>query len=101
LDGAARNDLYLTPAVSDVGTYLCVGGGNGRYILTGAIEIDKEFPTLVESDRPADPVQELVVGGQAGMYPANWIVSLETALRAARAFYDAGGFEGSFPWTRV
>jgi hypothetical protein len=101
LDGHARNDLFLIPDARDPGTWLCVGGGNGRYILTGGIGIDREFPTLVESGRSADPEEELVVGGQEGTYPANWVVSLEVALRGARAFYDAGGFGSNFPWVRV
>src|SRR5262245_10382705 len=101
LDGSARNDLYLQPDHSDPGTYLCVGGGSGRYILTGAIDIDREFPTLVDSGRPATPQEAIVLGGQEGLYPANWVVGLEGALSAARAFYDAGGFGENAPGVRV
>lgn len=101
LDGSAQNDLYLYPGGGELGTYLCVGGGNGLYVVTGAIEIDKEFPTVVETDRPAEPKVRLVVGGQEGRYPSNWVVSLEVALSAARAFYDASGFSTNFPWARV
>lgn len=101
LDGAARNDLYLCPDADDPGTYLCVGGGDGRYVVAGAIAIDSEFPTLVDADRPATPMEVVVVGGQAGRYPANWVVGLDAALAAARAFYDARGFGGGFPWARI
>jgi immunity protein Imm1 of predicted polymorphic toxin system len=100
LDGRARNDLYLYPDANDHGTWLCVGDGHGRYILTGGIGIDLEFPTLVESGRPAIPEEALVVGGQERIFPANWVVSLDVALSGARAFYDAGGFGTNFPWGR-
>src|SRR5262245_45435344 len=65
LDGESRNDVYLTPDHSDFGTYLCVGGGSGRYVMNGAVETDTEFPKLVAAGRPATPKVPLVVGGQA------------------------------------
>ena len=100
LDGRVRNDVYLHPDKSDLETYLCIGGGDGRYVVTGAID-NREFPTFVDSARDGLPGQSLVVGGQAGTFPANWIVDLETTLRVVRAFYDARGFVCGISWTNV
>ena len=44
---------------------------------------------------------ELMIGGQASDYPAKHVVSLEEAMTAAKAFYDAGGFECGVGGTTV
>lgn len=95
LNNNERNDLYLTPDKKDPETYLGIGGGNGRYLVTGSNR-NETFPTLVLPHNPAKPVVEIVVGGQAAEYPANWIVSLDLALRAAKSFYDLAGFGSDF-----
>ena len=93
LDNASRNDIYLTPSRADPETYLAIGGGAGRYIVTGSVK-NKEFPTVIDPAKGTEPVEIIVVGGQSGRYPANWVLDLDTALRAARAFYATGRFEG-------
>ena len=35
LDGRSRNDLYLTAARDSPVPWLCIGGGAGRYVVTG------------------------------------------------------------------
>ena len=100
LNNQNLNDVYLQPDRDNTETYLGIGGGNGRYIVTGA-NSNKTFPTIVHGDRPGERKVTLVVGGQLGEYPENWIVDLESALRAARAFYDAGGFSTNEKWVNV
>jgi len=100
LDNCNLNDVYLQPDETNPETYLAIGGGAGRYIATGSVN-NERFPTLVDPQRPAEPKVLLVVGGQEGDYPANWIVDLPTALRAARSFYDAGGFARDVNWVDV
>jgi hypothetical protein len=39
-----------------------------------------------------------VVGGQRGDYAANRVVDLQSALRAARSFYEAGVFGSDVSW---
>jgi len=94
LDGAARNDLYLYPKTGSAGSYLCVGGGAGKYLLTGVLPGDR-FPTLIDPTQPELPKQPLRVGGQVGLYPRNWIHPLDVALRVAEEFWHTGKFGGA------
>ena len=89
LDNRVFNDLYLHPRAADDRTYLCVGGGAGRYVVAGA-EGDDRFPILVDPARSADPTERLIVGGQAGLYPQNRVHDLETALTVVRGFWATG-----------
>jgi hypothetical protein len=99
MDGAARNDVYLYPKPGCAHPYLCIGGGAGRYLLTGVLPGDR-FPTLVDPAQSALPKQPLRVGGQEGLYPRNWIHSLSVALRAAEEFWNTGQFGGAgLMWT--
>jgi hypothetical protein len=97
LDQAMRQEVYLHPLGSDLETWLCVAGGNGAYIVTGSLA-NETFPTYVDASQTADPSVSLLVGGQKGEYPANWVVGLEHAVALAKAFFDAGGFECGVNW---
>jgi hypothetical protein len=100
LDGGARNDLYLYPKAGALHPYLCVGGGAGRYLLTGVLPGDR-FPTLIDPSRPELPKEALRVGGQVGLYPRNWVHSLDVTLRTVEAFWTAGAFDvpdGGLTW---
>ena len=66
---------------------------------TGAIK-NEEFPSVIDPSKAAEPAELLVVGGQSGHYPGNCVLDLDTALRAARAFYVSGRFEGAVTWIR-
>jgi hypothetical protein len=92
LDNQRFNDLYLEPSGDEPDTWLCIGGGAGRYLLSGALA-NQRFPTLVDPTRAADPAETLVVGGQEGTYPANRVHNLGAALEAVRAFWRSGRFE--------
>src|ERR1700754_2508612 len=88
LNARNRNDVYLQSADSNTETYLCIGGGAGKYIASGAVN-NERFPTWVLPEEPAEPTVKVVVGGQPGDYPNNWILDLDSSLRAARSFFDA------------
>ena len=97
LNERERNDIYLTPSACDLETYLSVGGGDGRYLVTGSIN-NERFPTVATGPRlgsAREATEELVSGGQMGDYPCRWILDLATALRAIRSFYDTSEFGGS------
>jgi Immunity protein Imm1 len=98
LNNQNLNDIYLTPSRDTPGTYLSVGGGAGRYLVTGAIGIDEKFPMLVDEHSDDESLRPLVVGGQGGEFPARWLVSLEAALSAAHAFFESGGFDCDVRW---
>ncbi|WP_425397091.1 hypothetical protein [Aeoliella sp.] len=93
LDGQSRNDLYLIPNVANVETWLAVGGGNGRYLVTGSINNDR-FPTVVRLPESDGLDEQLLVGGQVGDYPKHWILDLDTAIIAAQSFYQTSEFGG-------
>ncbi len=97
LNNGERNDIYLVPDENAPETYLGIGGGAGRYLVTGSVR-NERFPTIVDPNKEPTPKELLLVGGQDGDYPANWIIDLETALRAAKVFYDAGTFGQGANW---
>ncbi len=97
LNNRNLNDLYLTPREADPETFLGFGGGDGRYLVTGAIA-GKSFPTFVTQPSLDDSMVPLVVGGQLSEYPARWLVTLDGALSVARSFFDAGGFDCGVSW---
>ena len=100
LNNADRNDVYLQPRRDDPETYLCIGGGNGKYVLTGSVN-NETFPTLVVGGVDAEPQVCLVVGGQEGRYPANWVVDIDVALAAARSFWENAAFQPDLNWQDV
>lgn len=91
------NDVYLQPHASSDEVWMVIGGGAGRYLVTGATSHER-FPTLVNPKRAPGGYERLVVGGQEGEYPVEWIVDLEAALVAAHAFYLTGAFGGPGLW---
>jgi Immunity protein Imm1 len=93
LDERAHNDLYLHPDASNLETYLAVGGGSGRYLVTGSVN-NERFPTAVKHADSNAARDLLVVGGQAGDYPRHWILDLDSALRAARSYFETAEFAG-------
>ena len=97
LDNEARNDIYLRPVGAPAETYLCVGGGDGRYIVSGS-EAGDRFPTLENPSGSETELVPLCVGGQLGEYPSRYVVDLNMALAAARRFYDVGGFDCGVSW---
>jgi hypothetical protein len=99
LNGASHNDLYLHLKAGNPHHYLCVGGGAGRYLVTGVLPGDR-FPTLVDPSRPELPKEAIRVGGQEGLYPRNWVHSLDVTLKAVEAFWATGEFGGTgLTWT--
>jgi hypothetical protein len=97
LDAQGRSALYLWPREAPAGTYLLIGGGAGRFLVTGAMN-DEVFPTLIDPARSAAPHQVLNVGGLEGQYENNQVHDEATVLRVARSFHDAGDFAPELHW---
>jgi hypothetical protein len=93
LNERSHNDIYLHPDALNLETYLSVGGGSGRYLVTGSLD-NERFPTAVRAVDEDGSRELLVVGGQSGHYPRNWILDIDLTLRAARSFFDTGEFGG-------
>ena len=93
LDGKRRT---MVTVEQDEIRNLAVGGGDGRYLVT-ITEPDDEFRTLYEPGKGEDPVP-LVTGGQLGEHPGRTVVDLDTALTAARTYFDTGALDPSLSW---
>jgi hypothetical protein len=100
LNNRNLNDLYLRSDKVDPESYLAVGGGSGRYLVTGSVR-NERFPTLVDSTRAEDRTESLTVGGQEGDYPESWIVGMDLALRAAMSYWRMGRFDPELDWIDV
>jgi hypothetical protein len=100
LDNAACNDVYLRPINATQDTFLCIGGGAGRYIVSGS-ENGTRFPTLSNPEGATTKLIPLCVGGQLAEYPSRWVVDLHHALTATRKFYDTGTFDCGVAWEDV
>ena len=80
---------------------LSIGGGNeGRYVADVAVNIDEEFYNLVDPGRREDETLRVVVGGQAGAYPARQCVDLDSVLEAGRCFAEGGKLSDSLSWKK-
>jgi hypothetical protein len=97
LDGSVSQEIYLHPKRDNLETWLSIGGGTGKYLVTGSIN-NEHFPTYVNGNERADDVP-LLIGGQLGEFPNNWIVDVDVALQIAKAFWDAGAFECGVTWS--
>jgi hypothetical protein len=72
-----------------------VRGRRGWAVRRGGLDRGDTEPTFAlgpgEDGGSRVPV---LVAGNVGLYRRHWLVDLDTALRAARSFYEAGGFGG-------
>ncbi len=92
LDGESCSLLTLYGADGD---HLCVGGGNGQYVLYVTYD-DERFHSLLSGDD--ETLVQVVAGGQSGDYQRRQVVSLDTALKATRRYAMDGQLERSVSW---
>ena len=93
LDARRRTQVLVEKEDSSV---ISVGGGGGRYnVFIGTH--DDRFLTLLNSSRP-DGIDQLVVGGQQGEYPAKTIVDFDTTARAVKVFFELGLPDAGSDW---
>jgi len=80
---------------------LIVGGGNeGRYNVVIAFGDDEAFCTLVNPESTSSQDVIIVTGGQAGAFPQNQCVTLDTAIAAVSEFFDSGEPSPALAWQR-
>lgn len=77
---------------------MTVGGGSEKFVVSIAFEIDTEIFTLVSDKDQITNLETLVVGGQAGCYPANQCVSRQLATEAASYFCTYGKPSPNLTW---
>src|SRR5262245_4931652 len=78
LDNDRFCEVYLQGFENAETFWLSIGGGAGKYLITGAAE-EGHYATVVAPTICDTTKRKLVVGGQLGLYPASWIQDLETA----------------------
>lgn len=82
---------------ADEESYMSIGGGEvGKYIVNVTFD-NMSFYNLVNYSK-SEKIENLVVGGQAGDYPAKMCVDLQTVLLAAKTFVELGKLEESVNW---
>jgi Immunity protein Imm1 len=95
LDGDRHSAVTLE---AENEAHMCVGGGPEQYVVYATLD-NEDFPYLFDPSRSAETEETIVVGGQAGIYPAKMCVNLATALKAAQTFAERGQMESSVAWT--
>jgi len=85
LDG---NHRTLVTLEAEGETHMAIGGGEGKYLVYLTFN-NEQFYYLIEPSYP-DLEESLVVGGQAGIYPAKLCVDKDKALKAAKTFAELG-----------
>ncbi len=94
--------MFMSPKrIEDA--WLCVGGGNGQYLVSGAAadDDDDKFPTLIDPSKTNTRKFNLTIGGQTGDYPENYVLTLEQTLHGVKDFYETGEFSASINWAYV
>ena len=94
LNGEDRTLVTLQTAGD---AYMAIGGGDaGRYIVYATFD-NTTFHTIVgRQNRPG--AETLVVGGQAGNYPARFVTDIDTAIKVARTFSTLAQLERTHVW---
>lgn len=93
LDGKRFTEVYLSDG--DASGLMITGGAHGR-LMVERVSPDANW-LLIDSAKPENPCMEILDGGPKD-FPASYIVDCETALRAAKMFYETGEMEQSLTW---
>ena len=97
LNGESLNDLYLMPDDQAPDRYFAVAGGPGLYVVF-ICEANERFIEAVSSHVDDGTRVSLTCGGQVGSFAARQLVDLDTALTAAKHFYDTSSASPHVTW---
>lgn len=97
IDSLDAKHSTLLEIEASASSQMLIGGGNGSYVISVALEEGKVFD-LISPDADPDQYLLLKVGGQNGNYPRRNISDHETTLKAARWYLDHAGLEPSLAW---
>ncbi len=94
LDGQRRTLVMLR---NDGDANLVVGGGqSGKYVVYATFD-NRSFQILAR-DLESESMITVNAGGQAGEYPARWVVGISDAMQAALRFALDGVLDPSLIW---
>jgi hypothetical protein len=94
LDGKSKTLVTLG---ADDETYMTIGGGESEKYIVSVTFDNISFHNLVNLSKP-DGTENLIVGGQEGIYPAKICVDLLRCLLAARTFTESGKLDPLVCW---
>jgi len=97
LDGEGFHDLFLYPAISDVETFLGIGGGAGRYFV-GISDHAERVGQVLNTKDPSDVREDIMCGGQVTSVPRRFLVDLQTAVTAAVHYLDTAAAAPALSW---
>jgi hypothetical protein len=87
----------LVTLETEAETHFAIGGGSGKYL--AYLTFDNENFSYLSDPSQGDQEETLIVGGQAGIYPAKFCINnLEIVLKAAETFAKYGRLEKSLIW---
>jgi hypothetical protein len=96
LDGEQRDGLVLQGTGQ---SYMAVSGGeNNRYAIVGHLEGCGEF--ICASGVEGGPAQDVVVAGDYNSFESKHVIDIETALLAAKAFFEHGLLCNDLRWEK-
>ncbi len=95
LDGGERT--LVTFGNYDEGFYMA-GGKNGKFIAYVSYDDEERIYNLVNKNADKNIMEELVVGGQRGLYPANACVRIDMVLSAAGYFFETQKLKAGIDW---
>lgn len=93
LDAEKETDLTLQ---SEEQGELVIIGGSGWYLVSLIRRTGETFD-VIDRTKPSFPVQ-LKMGARPVEYDSQYLCDLETAIRAARRFFETGQMEESLCW---
>lgn len=79
-------------------SYLCTGGGSGRYVAYVSASDGQLWNLLLDDERKG--VILLNVGGQEGDFPARQVLDKSHVLQAGRTFFETGTLDPALRWEK-
>ncbi|MGA2231446.1 MAG: hypothetical protein ABSH22_11150 [Tepidisphaeraceae bacterium] len=94
LDGNITDGVALESAGK---SYMGIAGGErGHYVIAGYLQGFGSF--ICASGDAAGPAKDVVVAGDFNTYASENVVGIETAVLAAKAFYERGALLENLKW---
>ena len=91
--------IYTQVIINQEESYLLIGGGKGKYIVTLVIGNDDDFYTLVNDDENiSDNEIDIVTGGQLGSFPSKMAINYDLTIIACRYYFEQKVKDPKLKW---